>query len=131
LKVSGIEDLSLVPNISNPEHTHVKAILLIYSMESFLFKRLNEVSRNKDAASIETLGPYATAFTRIINEVQHNRKDSLKGEFVCYRGFALDPSIIQIWKKMKVLKLDGYASTSLDKKVALNFAGRAHDDDNE
>jgi hypothetical protein len=69
LKVSGIENLSQVPNTSDPEHPHVKAILFIYSMESFLFKRLNEVSRKKDGASIENIGPYAVALTMVINEV--------------------------------------------------------------
>jgi hypothetical protein len=69
--VSGIEDLSLVPNTSDPEHPHVKAILFIYSMESFLFKRLNEASRSKDPHSLKTLGPYATALTMVINQVKH------------------------------------------------------------
>jgi hypothetical protein len=122
LKVSGIDDLSEVPNTSDPEHSHVKAILLIYSMESFLFQRLNEACRNKDAFSIKTLGPYATALTMVINEVQYKRKDSLSGEFICYRGFALHPSIIEMWKHQKTLKLEGYNSTSMDESMARKFA---------
>ena len=41
LKAAGIHDLSEVPNTSDPEHPHVKAILFIYSLDSFLFDRLN------------------------------------------------------------------------------------------
>jgi hypothetical protein len=89
--------LSIVPNTSDPEHPHVKAILFIYSLESFLFKRLNEAYREKDASSIETLGPYSVALTMVINEVQQNRKDSLKGQFICYRGFAVPPSLNIKW----------------------------------
>jgi hypothetical protein len=69
LKVSGIEDLSAVPVTSDPEHAHVKAVLFIYSMESFFFKMINQVCRKKDALSITTLDSFATALTMIINEV--------------------------------------------------------------
>jgi hypothetical protein len=37
LKVNGIENLSIVPNTSDPDHPDVKAIIFMYSMESFLF----------------------------------------------------------------------------------------------
>ena len=41
LKVAGIEDLKKVPNTLDPEHADVKAVLFMYSMESFLYSRLN------------------------------------------------------------------------------------------
>jgi hypothetical protein len=67
LKVAKIDNLSEVPVVSNPDHPHVKAILFMYSMESFLYKRINKISRDKDSSSISTLGPFAVALTRIID----------------------------------------------------------------
>lgn len=42
LKVAGVEDFDGVPNTSDPEHPDVMAFLFMYSMESFLFDRLNQ-----------------------------------------------------------------------------------------
>jgi hypothetical protein len=44
-EISGIQDLTRVPQIDDPEHSDVKAIVFVYSMESFLFIRLNQISR--------------------------------------------------------------------------------------
>ena len=41
IKTVGIDDLSEVPNTNDPNHPHVKAILYMYSLDSFLFDRLN------------------------------------------------------------------------------------------
>jgi hypothetical protein len=64
-----------VPVTNDPEHEDVKAILFLYSLESFLYPRLNKISIEKDLSSIETLGPFAVALTRIIDRVQRLRKD--------------------------------------------------------
>ena len=58
-----------------PEHPDVKAVLLMYSLDCFLFQRLNKISREKDSSAVETLGPYAVALTKIINCVQQKRHD--------------------------------------------------------
>jgi hypothetical protein len=52
LKVAGIKNLKSMPNTSDPEHTDVKTILFMYSLECFLFKRMNKASREKDSSSI-------------------------------------------------------------------------------
>ena len=62
----GITDLGQIPNTSNPEHPHVKAILYMYSLDSFLFDRLNQSSRDQDSSAVRTLGPFAVALTKII-----------------------------------------------------------------
>lgn len=59
-----------MPVLKDPEHPHVKAVLILYSLESFLFKRLNECSREQDTSIIETLGPFAVGLTFVINEIQ-------------------------------------------------------------
>ena len=45
IKLAGIKDLNKVPKLNDPEDTGVKVILTMYSLDSFLFKRLNEFSR--------------------------------------------------------------------------------------
>ena len=63
IKTVGIDDLSEVPNTSDPNHPHVKAILYMYSLDSFLFDRLNQSQRDQDSSVVETLGPFAVALT--------------------------------------------------------------------
>ena len=70
IQAAGINDLKVFPNTSDPEHPDVKAILFIYTMESFLFKKLNRASREKDASVIKTLGPFAVVISRVIDSVQ-------------------------------------------------------------
>ena len=69
MKLAGITDLDKIPKLTDPEHNDVKIILMLYSLESFLFKRLNQSSRDKDIDSITSLGPFAVALTMIINHV--------------------------------------------------------------
>ena len=77
IQIAGIDKLNVVPNTSDPEHVHVKTILFIYSLESFLFKKLNLASRQKDSSVIATLGPFAVAISKIIDQVQKNRVDKM------------------------------------------------------
>jgi hypothetical protein len=58
-------------------------------MESFLYSRINQVSREKEAGSIKTLGPFGVALTRVLEKCQHNKKDRIVGEFTVYRGIAI------------------------------------------
>lgn len=69
VKLCGVDDLDRIPQLNDPEHVDVQAILIMYSLESFLFKRLNESSRLKDTSAIVTLGPFAVALTKIINNI--------------------------------------------------------------
>lgn len=41
LETAGIVNLDQVPKLTDPNHKDVKIILIIYSVESFLFRRLN------------------------------------------------------------------------------------------
>ena len=122
LKVCGIRDLRRIPQIEDPEHPHVKTIIFLYTMESFVFVRLNQISRQKDPSCIETLGPYAVALTKVINTIEQKRTDKRMGEFYCYRGLVLKRDEIEKWTKKKELELDGYSSTSFSEKIARNFA---------
>ena len=65
-KVAKIVNLKEVPVTSDPDHPHVRAAMYLYSIESFIYKRINKISRDKDTSSIMTLGPFAVVLTRII-----------------------------------------------------------------
>ena len=65
--MQGIDDLNKIPNTTDPEHKDVKAIIFMYFLDSFLFGRLNKISRDKDSTAVETLGPFAVALTKVIN----------------------------------------------------------------
>ena len=73
VKVMGIHDLQEIPQCNDIEHPHVKTILFMYSLESFLFKKINLSSRERDLSVVKNLGPYAVALTRTINNVQKHR----------------------------------------------------------
>ena len=125
LEVSQIQDLKKVPVTDHPEHQDVKAIMFMYSLDCFLFGRLNKISRDKDSSAIETLGPFAVALTKIINNIQQKRRDKIRGPFKCFRGLALSQEVIDKWTKSSHIELDGYNSTSLDLPTALTFADQA------
>tara|TARA_B110000285_G_C14950056_1_gene526288 strand:- start:257 stop:871 length:615 start_codon:yes stop_codon:yes gene_type:complete len=99
LKLGGITDIDKVPKLTDPDHKDVKLILTMYSLESFLFKRLNESSRLQETHIIDTLGPFAVALTMIIDKIQQKRNDGKLGEFICYSGMSLPTETIKVWKK--------------------------------
>ena len=63
IKFGGIVNLDSVPTLTDPDHRDVKLILTMYSLESFLFKRLNESCRLQHTHVIKTLGPFSVALT--------------------------------------------------------------------
>lgn len=70
INVIGIEDLDRMPfiNSESKNNQDTMATMYIYSMESFLYKRINQVSRNKNCPSVKNLGPYAVLISRIIEQ---------------------------------------------------------------
>lgn len=64
-----------MPIYDDPEHPHVKAILFVYSLESFLFNEINKSSREKDTSVINTLGPFAVTISEIIENLESKRLD--------------------------------------------------------
>jgi hypothetical protein len=131
LKSGGVDNINATPKLDDPEHKDVKLILTMYSLESFLFKRLNESSRLKETNVIETLGPFAVALTYIIDNIQHKRLDGIEGEFICYSGMALERSVIEEWKTKEYLDIEGYRSTSTEMRTAMVFAAQAETDEKD
>jgi len=106
------------------------------SMDSFVFKTLNQASLSKDEAKIITLGPLATAVYPIMTSAAFLRKDSapfFKNDYKkadLFRAGALtEEQIMQysnlICKKdendaIMRINLFGYISTTKDRKFAEN-----------
>lgn len=69
----------LTPSIlSNPSNKITKHILYLYSMESFLYNRLNRACRDKNKNEIKYFGPFAAALSYIIYFANMKRKDQYK-----------------------------------------------------
>ena len=71
----------------------------LYTLDDPLYAELNKGSREGDQSKIDTLGPFAAAFGRIIGGAAHNRKDidELKHKIeekgiVVYRGAGIKPT---------------------------------------
>ena len=73
LKVGGITYLYNVPETKDSEHSDVRMILTMYSLECFLYRSLNKACREKDTSVIKTLGPFAHALTSILDKVNCKR----------------------------------------------------------
>ena len=52
--------------LSNPDHEVTKLIIYIYTMESFIFKEMNQAMRDKDVTKIDLYGPLAAALSFIV-----------------------------------------------------------------
>jgi len=73
--IGGIKDFDESLETTDPEHPHVKTALFIYSLNSFLFDRINKGSREKNLSIVKSLGPYAVLLTRIIDNIGKYRTD--------------------------------------------------------
>lgn len=129
IKFGGVVNIDKVPNLTDPDHKDVKLILTMYSLESFLFRRLNESCRLQQTQVIETLGPFSVALTKIIDNIQQKRTDGIKGEFTCYSGLAVEKTLVEYWKQKKSIYIEGYRSSSLDLETAKKFAADASTED--
>ena len=68
IEAMGIQDLDTIPSINSESQCgpDTKVAMYIYSMESFLYTRINKVSRERNCPSIQNLGPYAVLISRLI-----------------------------------------------------------------
>jgi hypothetical protein len=57
--------------------------------------------------------------------------DKVIGPFLCYRGLAAPREIIDLWRSNKYIRLDGYASSSLNEITARKFALYAETDEKD
>jgi len=55
-----------IENLKNPNNYVVRAILRIYSLETWLPNEINKATRHKDKSKIDTLGPFACVLSYIL-----------------------------------------------------------------
>ena len=81
-------DTTLTPKVlSDPNHKAVRHIIYIYSMESFIYAKLNRVCREKDKSQIKFYGAFAAALSFIIHSANHNRiTNKLQNTTTLFRG---------------------------------------------
>lgn len=75
MEIADIFNLEKVPNTKDFDGADVKTAMYMYSMESFLYKRINNVAINKNYQSIKTLGPFAVLITKIIENSNLNENN--------------------------------------------------------
>ena len=56
-----------IEQLNDPYSNITKAILFIYSMESFITYNLNKAARNYDKDKIKSFGPYGIVLNQIIS----------------------------------------------------------------
>lgn len=68
--------------------------MYMYSMESFLYRRINKVSIDQYTPSVKNLGPYSVLISKII-ENSHRMQQTIHGAFTVYRGLSLPEEIVE------------------------------------
>jgi hypothetical protein len=85
--VTGIDkDEELTYDIlKNHMHPVTQLLLIIYSLESFIYKSLNKACRLKDSTKIDTLGPYAHVMSSIeINTISGKSEEAIGEQLNAY-----------------------------------------------
>ena len=104
--------------LSDPNHTITKHILYIYSMESFIYEKLNQASRHKDKSQIQYYGAFAAALSYVIYSANQNRSNNqLTGVTMLYRGLKLTQEQVDSYLPGQQVHLLGYTSTSKSEEV--------------
>ena len=108
--------------LSDPNHSFVKMLVYVYTMETFIFREMNKASRTKDFEKLKFYGPFASALSFVIHTGNKNKKDQ-KEEFTVYRGLRLSVTEMkERYYKGNLMCLQGYTSTTLSQERALNFS---------
>ena len=118
--------------LSNPNHQFVKALVYIYSMQTFIFKEMNQACRKKDSSQIQYYGAFASALGYIVHcgnqkeaqllHSQYYHKDANIPE-IFYRGFAIShQEFEEKYFEGNIININGFASTTSNRLNALRFS---------
>ena len=86
--------------LHDPKTDIVRALLYIYSMETFVYSTLNTATRDHDSSKIFTLGPMAAALAVIVAGAECKREkdpETLPTDKLTslYRGLCLPSDVIE------------------------------------
>ena len=59
--------------LSDANNDITKAIMYLYSMETFIYTAINRATREQDESKVRTLGPYAVLLAQVLYGAQQNR----------------------------------------------------------
>lgn len=116
-----------------------KSVFKLYSLETFLYWKLNKCAREQLEVGIENMGCFACVMSRALDIANRYRQDQistvLTGRFLVYRGLSLSPNDIKAYKvardaltdEKQTINLAGYNSTSQERDVAIGFALKNRD----
>ena len=129
--------------LHDPEHPITALVLYVWTMETDIYRRLNEVQRENDISFSPTLGPYAFLLTRVLGGyAMKNRTDIdisifTNGVYV-YRGMNLSWDQLKEYDNLNGTQtkkyLHGHTATSLDENEARGYAqnyGTSKDKENQ
>lgn len=115
----------------NPFSRTVKAIFYLYSLESYLYGRLNWAARSKNEGCIKNMGCFAAILSMALGYATRYREDqidrSITQSYTVYRGLSLSPEELAIYKEGDIINLSGYASTSKNRDQSMIFAMKNQD----
>lgn len=72
-------------DISNADNPSTRALFQIYSLETWLFREINNASRTKNSRKVQSLGPFAALIGVAMDNAQRSRKDSILGQQSLYK----------------------------------------------
>lgn len=103
-----------------------KAVYKLYSMEVYLYGRMNWAAREKKA-SAETnwnMGCFAAVLTRSLQVAEQKRPDQIQRAITVHRGTTLYKHEVKDYQRMVGYEINfrGFASTSLKRDMAITFA---------
>ncbi|CAF1538968.1 unnamed protein product [Adineta ricciae] len=110
------DELVLVAN--SDLKTIQKSCLHLYTKETFLYKLINEVLRNRDMSKVDTLGPFCS--------ILNNGVRSLSGyayQGVVYRGVLLTSEQVNRYENARsdFLQWDSFVSTTKNRNLAMFY----------
>lgn len=81
-------------DFKDPYSKTIKAIFFLYSLECFLYRKLNWAARSKASSCIDNLGCFAAVLSKALASANKFREEQIDRsqtrEFIVYRGLSLD-----------------------------------------
>lgn len=126
-------------DFKNPYSRTNRAVFKLYSLETFLYWKLNKCAREQLEAGIENMGCFACVISKALDIANRYRQDQIHSmftkKFIVYRGLSLLPNDIKAYKECRdgltdakqTINLAGYNSTSQERDVAIGFALKNRD----
>jgi len=90
---------------NDPQGKTIKAIFYLYSLETFLYRRLNWAARSKAAECVDNLGCFAAILSKALaacNKYRAGQEErAMSREFVVYRGLSLADKDLAEYEQMR------------------------------